>query len=119
MHPADPASAGGPPPYSGGVIHSPRPADGPLPGDLYLDPAVPEGERMTMTRAGWSAQVTHVWTGTGWSRLLPGPVRDVPAPPATAPAPPVRVSSSEGLSRWRQRKQDREAAGARGGRRRP
>lgn len=102
------------------MIHSPGPVDGPRPGDLYLDPAVPEGERVTMTRSGWAAEVTHVWTGTGWSRLLPGPVRAVPAPPATAPAPPVRVSSSEGLSRWRQRKQDREAAAGRvTGRRRP
>jgi len=55
-----------------------RGADGPLPGDLYLDPDVPDFERVYMVRDGWSAQVSHVFTGTGWSRLVPGQVRLVP-----------------------------------------
>jgi hypothetical protein len=55
-----------------------RRADGPVPGDLYLDPNVPDAERVTVTRDGWTAQASHVWTGTGWSRLVAGVVRPVP-----------------------------------------
>ena len=100
------------------MIHSPRPLDGPLPGDLYLDSAVPEWERMTMTRNGWTAQVTHVWTGTGWSRLTPGPVRAVPTHPTVPAVPPARAAAGEGVSRWRQRKLARGAATQGTGRRR-
>lgn len=49
------------------------------PGDLYLDPAVPVHERMTASCGDWMVQVTHVWTGYGWSRLVPGQVQPVPA----------------------------------------
>jgi hypothetical protein len=48
---------------------------GPAPGELLLDPAVPVWERLTVSRNGWSAVATHVWTGTAWARLVPGPVR--------------------------------------------
>ena len=47
-------------------VDGPPPA--PVPGDLFLDPDVPDAERVTIARAGWSAQASHVWTGTGWSR---------------------------------------------------
>lgn len=122
------------------MIPVPRRTDGPLPGDLYLDSAVPECERLTMTRNGWAAQVTHVWTGTGWTRLVPGAVREVPAQqplptgvatrPPTAAAPPVaalppvappvpvRAGAGEGLSRWRTRSAQRDAVRAAAGERR-
>ena len=122
--------------YRGSVIPAPRRTDGPLPGDLYLDSAVPECERLTMTRNGWAAQVTHVWTGTGWTRLVPGAVREVPAhqplqtgvatrpaaaafpyasaspSPSAPPAAPGRASTEEGLSRWRTRSAQRDAVKA-------
>ena len=57
----------------------------PNPGDLYLDPAVPASERVTVNCGAWAAQATHVWTGSGWSRITPGEVRPVPcALPLTA-----------------------------------
>ncbi|MGQ7296898.1 hypothetical protein [Quadrisphaera sp. KR29] len=103
------------------MIAAPRPTPGPLPGDLYLDPAVPDCERVTISRNGWSAQASHVWTGTGWTRLVPGVVHDVPAHPevtlpgaralpsprsaATAAAP-----AAEGLERWRRRRAALEQA---------
>ena len=40
--------------------------------------AVPAWERLTVSRNGWSAAATHVWTGAAWVPLVPGPVR-VPA----------------------------------------
>lgn len=100
------------------MIPAPRRTDGPLPGDLYLDSAVPECERLTMTRNGWSAQATHVWTGTGWTRLVPGAVREVPTHPvvatgaATRPAAPARPSTETSVARWRARSAQREAAKA-------
>ncbi|SDQ72939.1 hypothetical protein [Quadrisphaera sp. DSM 44207] len=54
------------------------------PGDLYLDPTVPADQRVTVSCGEWLAQATHVWTGQGWTRLGPGPVRSVPS----AAAPP-------------------------------
>lgn len=93
------------------MIAAPRPTSGPLPGDLYLDPAVPDCERVTISRNGWSAQASHVWTGVGWTRLVPGVVHDVPAhPEVTLPdtrAVPVPRSASapaDGLDRWRRRR---------------
>jgi hypothetical protein len=56
-----------------------RGADGPVPGDLFLDPDVPDAERVTVVRAGGAAQASHVWTGAGWSRLGAGPVALVPS----------------------------------------
>ncbi len=66
----------------------------PDPGDLLLDVSVPECERVTLSRNGWSASATHVWTGTQWVRLLPGTVRrgvvraGRPGAASTRPAPP-------------------------------
>lgn len=56
-----------------------RGADAPFPGDLFLDPDVPDAERLTIASAGWSGQASHVWTGTGWSRLVAGRVTPVPS----------------------------------------
>ncbi|TNM67740.1 hypothetical protein FHN55_10045 [Streptomyces sp. NP160] len=92
------------------MIAAPRPTPGPLPGDLYLDPAVPDCERVTISRNGWSAQASHVWTGVGWTRLVPGVVHDVPAhPEVTLPGArsvpaPRSVAAAEGLDRWRRRR---------------
>lgn len=122
------------------MIAAPRPTPGPLPGDLYLDPAVPDCERVTISRNGWSAQASHVWTGVGWTRLVPGVVHDVPAHPevtlpcaravpAPRPAAPLAAAPdlapdlapvaahAEGLDRWRRRRSPRQqvqdaAAGA-------
>ena len=49
------------------------------PGELYLDPAVPEHERVMVSCGQWLAEATHVWTGTGWFRLSPAAVRPVPS----------------------------------------
>jgi hypothetical protein len=49
------------------------------PGELYLDPDVPDRDRVRVTVGDWQAVATHVWTGTGWSRLSAAPVREVPA----------------------------------------
>jgi hypothetical protein len=49
------------------------------PGDLYLDPAVPADERVTVHCGEWVAEATHVWTGVTWSRLATGAVRLVPS----------------------------------------
>ena len=54
------------------------PEDAPSPGDLFLDEALPECERVTLVRNGWRASATHVWVGAGWARLVPGPVALVP-----------------------------------------
>lgn len=54
------------------------PEDAPSPGDLFLDEALPECERVTLVRNGWRAAATHVWVGAGWARLVPGPVALVP-----------------------------------------
>ena len=81
------------------MTSAPRPGEGPLPGDLFLDPAVPECERMTLARNGWTAQASHLWTGTGWVRLVPGTVREVPThqllPPSVAPS--VQAPAHEGV----------------------
>lgn len=104
-----------------GVIAAPRPTPGPQPGDLYLDPAVPESERVTISRNGWAAHASHVWTGTGWSRLVPGVVREVPAHPEVtlprvpasrreAPGRPVEEApAAAGLERYRRRRSARES----------
>ncbi|MGQ7295162.1 hypothetical protein [Quadrisphaera sp. KR29] len=59
------------------------------PGDLFLDPALPDLERVVVSCGAWTAEATHVWTGSGWSRLLTSPVRLVPGapPPGRAEAP--------------------------------
>ena len=110
--------------YRSRVIAAPRPTTGPQPGDLYLDPVVPECERVTISRNGWSAQASHVWTGTGWTRLVPGVVRDVPAHPEitlsrvpaarradpAAPVAPVEEApSAAGIERYRRRRSARES----------
>lgn len=72
---------------------------------------MPDCERVTISRNGWSAQASHVWTGVGWTRLVPGVVHDVPAHPevtlpATRAVPSPRPASgaAEGLDRWRRRR---------------
>ncbi len=56
-----------------------------VPGDLYLDPTLPDGERVVVSCGPWTAEATHVWTGGGWSRLLTAPVGLVPgADPAAS-----------------------------------
>ena len=50
----------------------------PFPGDLYLDPDVPAAQRVRVGQGRWRAEATHVWTGTGWTRLVAGQVRPVP-----------------------------------------
>jgi hypothetical protein len=64
------------------------------PGDLYLDPTVPARERLTVSCGDWVAEATHVWTGTGWSRLLIAPVRAVPGAAADAAAPQRSAASA-------------------------
>ncbi len=113
------------------MIAAPRPTSSPQPGDLYLDPAVPDCERVTISRHSWSAQASHVWTGSGWTRLVPGVVHDVPAHPdvtlprvpvarsgadaaaplsVLAPAPaPAPAPSAAGLERYRRRRAARES----------
>lgn len=59
------------------------------PGDLYLDPALPDSERVAVSCGAWTAEATHVWTGGGWSRLLTTPVRLVPG---AVPAPVAVVA---------------------------
>lgn len=65
----------------------------PFPGDLYLDPHVPAAQRVRVGQGRWRAEATHVWTGTGWTRLVAGHVRPVPDAgpahqrPVVAPAP--------------------------------
>lgn len=55
------------------------------PGDLYLDPTLPDGERVAVSCGPWTAEATHVWTGGGWARLLTVPVQLVPgASPAAS-----------------------------------
>jgi hypothetical protein len=53
------------------------------PGDLFLDPSLPDPERVAVSCGSWTAEATHVWTGCGWARLLTSPVRLVPG--AAAP----------------------------------
>lgn len=50
----------------------------PLPGHLFLDPDVPADEVLHLTCGAWTGRASHVWTGVGWARLLPGPVAVVP-----------------------------------------
>ncbi len=50
---------------------------------------VPDAERVTLVREGWTAQASHVWTGSGWSRLVPGVVTPVPC---AGPLPAGRSS---------------------------
>ncbi len=72
----------------------------PFPGDLYLDPAVPAAERVSVGQGAWRSEATHVWTGTGWTRLVAGHVRPVPsAGPAHAGPAHVEQPRSEGASR--------------------
>lgn len=63
----------------------------PFPGDLYLDPDVPAAQRVRMGQGRWRAEATHVWTGTGWTRLVAGQVRLVPSagPAHRRPVRPV------------------------------
>ena len=70
---------GGAEDYRWDMFTAQRGADSPFPGDLFLDPDVPDAERVTVVRAGRTAQASHVWTGTGWSRLGAGPVALVPS----------------------------------------
>lgn len=49
-----------------------------VPGDLYLDPTLPDDERVDVSCGPWNAAATHVWTGGGWARLLTCPVQLVP-----------------------------------------
>ena len=75
--------------YRRDMFPAQRGAPGPFPGDLFLDPDVPDAERVTVVRAGRAAQASHVWTGSGWSRLGGGPVALVPSVrprPAARPA---------------------------------
>lgn len=58
------------------------------PGDLFLDPALPDPERVAVSCGAWTAEATHVWTGVGWARLLTSPVRLVPGAAALAPGGP-------------------------------
>lgn len=51
----------------------------PFPGDLFIDTGVPAAERVTVGQGPWRAEATHVWTGTGWTRLVVGAVRPVPS----------------------------------------
>ncbi len=50
----------------------------PLPGHLFLDPDVPPQEVIDLTCGSWTGRASHVWTGVGWARLVPGPVAVVP-----------------------------------------
>jgi hypothetical protein len=50
----------------------------PMPGHLYLDPDVPADEVIDLTCGSWAGRASHVWTGVGWARLVPGPVAVVP-----------------------------------------
>lgn len=81
---------GGAQAYRCDMFPAQRGADGPFPGDLFLDPDVPDAERVTVVRAGRAAQASHVWIGTGWSRLGAGPVAMVPS---TRPQPVRRAAS--------------------------
>ncbi len=56
-----------------------RPPRHPFPGDLFIDTGVPAAERVTVGQGPWSAEAIHVWTGTGWTRLVVGAVRPVPS----------------------------------------
>ncbi len=58
------------------AVDLPRP---PVPGDLYLDPDVPAAQRVRVGQGRWRAEATHVWTGTGWTRVVAGEVRLVPS----------------------------------------
>ncbi len=51
----------------------------PFPGDLFIDIGVPAAERVMVGQGPWQAEATHVWTGTGWTRLVVGEVRPVPS----------------------------------------
>ncbi len=57
-----------------------------VPGDLYLDPTLPDGERVAVSCGPWTAWATHVWTGGGWARLLTAPVQLVPGASAAGSA---------------------------------
>lgn len=92
------------------VTPAQRRADAPtpdraVPGDLYLDPDVPPAERVTVTRDGWTAQASHVWTGTTWCRLVAGAVRPVPS---GRPLPIRRVPGPTSLAAARARRPDEE-----------
>ncbi|WP_109773822.1 hypothetical protein [Quadrisphaera granulorum] len=50
----------------------------PMPGHLYLDPDVPADEVIDLRCGSWSGRASHVWTGVGWARLVPGPIAVVP-----------------------------------------
>ncbi|TXR55635.1 hypothetical protein [Quadrisphaera setariae] len=50
----------------------------PMPGHLYLDPDVPADEVIDLTCGPWTGRASHVWTGVGWARLVPGPIAVVP-----------------------------------------
>ena len=79
----------------------------PFPGDLYLDPDVPAPQRVRVGQGRWRAEATHVWTGTGWTRLVAGRVRPVPdagpahqrpalAPTSVEPPAAVEQPAAEG-----------------------
>lgn len=71
----------------------------PFPGDLYLGPDVPAAQRVRVGQGRWRGEATHVWTGTGWTRLVAGQVRLVPSagPAHQRPVRPVilAVASQE------------------------
>lgn len=68
----------------------------PFPGDLYLDPDVPLAQRVRVGQGRWRAEATHVWTGTGWTRLVAGQIRLVPSagPAHQRPARAVVVATA-------------------------
>ncbi|MGQ7295667.1 hypothetical protein [Quadrisphaera sp. KR29] len=65
------------PPASRGA-HALEVVQQPMPGHLFLDPDVPAEEVIDLTCGTWTGRASHVWTGVGWARLVPGPVAVVP-----------------------------------------
>lgn len=72
----------------------------PFPGDLYLDPDVPAAQRVRVGQGRWRAQATHVWTGTGWTRLVAGQIRLVPSAGPAHQQPPLfdEAAASDGAT---------------------
>ena len=68
----------------------------PFPGDLYLDPDVPAPQRVRVGQGRWRAEATHVWTGTGWTRLVTGQVRPVPDAGPAHQRPTLAPARAEG-----------------------
>ncbi|TNM64102.1 hypothetical protein FHN55_14825 [Streptomyces sp. NP160] len=63
---------------SGRGLHALEVVQQPMPGHLYLDPDVPADEVIDLTCGPWTGRASHVWTGVGWARLVPGPIAVVP-----------------------------------------